>query len=141
MENMTFEEVEIVTEPTQINFSADDKMWAILPLIRPHAGELVIEVPFDYGRTLAEEVCGIMDEEISEAAIKDVLAEIANTIAGRFVDELLPADEEFELGLPNTGRGKVPQKEKKVTTVLLNVGGHALVTSIVGEAFQEFTEN
>ncbi len=141
MENMTFESVKFVDSPRDSNLDIDDRIWAVLPMVRPYQGELVLELSLEFGGTLAEEVWGFPSETISDDAVKDMLAEIANTIAGRFNDELLPPDEEFELGLPDTGLGTVPKSAQKVTTVLLNIGNHQLLTSITGEVFNKFVEN
>ncbi len=140
MENMTFEEVEIIDEVNDDDIFPEDNLWAVLPLLRPYEGQLVLEVPVNYGRTLAKEVLGLFDQNVSNEAIMDVLAEMANTLAGRFVDELVSSDREFELGLPDTGKGVAPAQAPKVATVQLNVAGHALVASIAGEAFKQFTE-
>ncbi|MCZ6820073.1 MAG: chemotaxis protein CheX [Calditrichaeota bacterium] len=138
LENMTFEEIEVVDEPASAEIS-DDMIWAAVPILQPHEGELVVRVAPEYAKILAEEVFGSADEAISDAAVKDVIAEMANTIAGRFMNELVPSDEEFRLGLPNTGVGKFQEGSDQVTSILINVGEHPLVTSVIGNDFVKLT--
>ena len=141
MENMTFEEIETPKNHNGNPFTGNNKYWAVLPLIKPYSGELVLEITTDYGKILAEEVYGNTDVVISESSIKDVLAEIANTIAGRFIDGLTPQSQQFELGLPTTGRGQVPDMTNRIATILINVGEHPLVISIKGTDLKPFVKN
>ena len=55
---------------------------------------------------IKETVESINGEEISgdtQILISDTLGEIVNTIGGRFLANITPADEEFEMGLPSFG--------------------------------------
>ena len=138
MEEMTFEEVEIEKVPKTPSAMLNDSLWAALPIKRPLAGKLVLDTSQVYARKLAEGVYGDPGEEFSDDIVRDVLAEILNTVAGSFIKELVPQDQEFELGLPTTGLGKIPGPEIPVTSIRANVGGHYLTAVLTGKDFQEF---
>lgn len=140
MENMTFEEIEIADEADEVQIVDSDKMWSTLPLHKPLSGELVVQISHTYGRLLAEEVVGFVDDEISEDAVNDVLAEITNTIAGRFMDALIPENQEFVLGLPQTGTGRFADENGVAAMIPLRIGDHAMQVSIVGQDFVDLLE-
>jgi hypothetical protein len=138
LENMTFEEVIIIDNDDVVRrVPKSDLLWARLPVHEPYKGFLALEVPAEYGRLIAEEVYGEVQTEISEALILDALAEISNTIAGRFLDELVPSDRAFVLGLPETGKGEVPGAVKRVRSIQMNVGQHYLTAFVVGDDFEK----
>ena len=138
MEEMTFEEVEIDEVPKIPSAIQNDSLWAALPIKRPLAGKLVLDTSQIYARKLAEGIFGGPGKEFSDDIVRDVLAEILNTVAGSFINELVPKDQEFELGLPTTGLGKIPEPEVPVTSIRANVGGFYLTAVLTGKDFQEF---
>ncbi len=140
MENMTFEEIEIMDEADDIQIVDSDTIWSMLPFQKPHSGELVIQISRSYGKVLAEEVVGLVDDDVSENAINDALAEIANTIAGRFMGALVPENQEFELGLPETGNGSFADQSEVAAAMPLRIGCHAMYVSIVGKDFIDLLE-
>lgn len=141
IESMTFEEVEILDDGSRDFTSANEIVWAKLPILKPLTGELVLLMSHNYCRSLINNVYGSTDNESNLNAENDILAEIANTIAGRFIDGLIPSDTEFLLGLPTTGKGNAPESAKKITTILLRMGDHPLVISIHGEDFKPFNKS
>ena len=138
MEEMTFEEVEIDEAPQTTLAMRNDSLWAALPIKRPLVGELVLNTSQIYARKLAEDVYGGPGKEFSENVVRDVLAEILNTVAGSFIKKVVPQDQQFELGLPTTGLGKIPEPASPVTSIRANVGGHYLTAVLTGKDFQEF---
>ena len=140
MESMTFEEVQVVSAPPGMDTVLKNKVWAVLPIISPIEGKISMELPFDYGRILTDEVCGGTEEEPSEDAIKDVVGEILNTMAGRFLDDLLDSEKSFELGLPESGRADLPVSDDAVAVVHVEISGHVIRTKLVGEGFTVFSK-
>ena len=140
MENMTFEEIEFTDTQDRVTIADEELIWSALPIVKPYAGELVVKVSKTYGRVLAEEVAGFIDEDIPEAMVTDVLAEIANTIAGRFMEALIPEDQEFELGLPDTGNGDVGTVDGVAADIPLRIGEHSMIVSIRGDDFVELLD-
>lgn len=137
MENMIFEDVEVVTDETMDPYLGDDKLWAVLPVVEPYAGELVLEVPMACAKILAEEAYGEIEGEASLAGMQDLVGEILNTLAGRFLDKLTPSGEKFQLGLPTKGQGELPQFDEEITSILFSVGEHYLKTIVVGKDFEQ----
>lgn len=107
-------------------------LWASIPILKPLRGEMVLVFPARYAGQLTDAIYGGMAESCStEVTVNDAIAEIINIIAGRFVQELLPSDKRFELGLPNTGWGEIPAVENKIIMLSFDLGGN-IVTAIVG---------
>ena len=92
-------------------------------------------------KILAEEAYGEIDEEPSLEEMQDLVAEILNTLAGRFLDELTPSGEKFQLGLPTKGQGELPQFDDEITSILFSVGEHYLNTIVVGKDFEKANDN
>ncbi|XPV76878.1 MAG: hypothetical protein ACNI27_02850 [Desulfovibrio sp.] len=92
-----------------------DLFWASLAVKAPMKGKLTFVVPRSL---LVNIVDGFYGEAGTEAAflegsnvqatdqiMLDTLAELLNTIAGRTLNLIVPANNVFELGLPATGLG------------------------------------
>lgn len=97
LENLAFMEAFPVQEELA---PGELEMTAALLLYEPHQGEIRIIFPRRLLVTIAETLGGLADASVSDGPLKDVLAEILNTIAGRFLEELLPKDQTFRIGLP-----------------------------------------
>lgn len=138
MEKMTFEEIEVVDFPINPE-TMRDGVWAVLEIHQPLAGEVVLELSKEYGAQLAREVCATAeDAEIKDEIVHDVVAEILNTLAGRFVDDLVSAQLKFELGLPITGNGRPQLLSKPAAAILVSVGGHYITATVSGKDFENF---
>jgi len=141
MESMTFEDVEIVTDETIDPYLGDDKLWAVLTVVEPYSGELVLEVPMACAKILVEAAYGEIDAEPSLEGMQDLVGEILNTFTGRFLDELTPSGETFQLGLPTKGKGELPQFDDEITSVLLSVEEHYLNTIMIGKDLERASDN
>ncbi len=97
MENLAFMEALPIEEEGAPDPAA---MTAALLFHEPYQGEIRIALPRRLLAEIAENLSGPGESELAEPLLKDVLAEILNTVAGRFLDELLPADQTFRIGLP-----------------------------------------
>ena len=135
MENMTFEEVVYLGKMPGGGRQFD--IWASLPITSPLPGSISIELPLDYAKILAREVCAALQLDDPEAAINDAVGEILNTVAGRFLGELLGPEASFELGLPVCGMGKMRSAEEPVATIFFQVAGHTVRTQLFGQAFAD----
>jgi CheY-specific phosphatase CheX len=137
LEDMTFDEVEIDDEPSIVDTSFSDHFWAMLPLESPLSAELVLDASPIYARQLADDIYGGTEAEFSDKTVRDVLAEVLNTVAGSFIKELVPDDQVFEIGLPTTGIGTKNQREAPITEVRANVGNYYLTAFISGTDSRE----
>ncbi|GEM_PF-3521141 len=115
----------------------NEMLWTTIPIMKPYRGELVLIFTSGYAHALTEAIYGDLDDpDFSSPMVLDAVAEIINTIAGRFLDNLIPANEEFELGLPNTGEGEPPKTEKEIVALKFNLGGDILTAVICGREFE-----
>lgn len=136
IEEMTFEEVEIVSDNTKEIPDQGEKFWSALPLKKPYSGELILELPLKCARKMAEQLYPNDAENINDEAIHDLIKELLNTIAGRFLNEIVQLDQGFEVGLPKSGKGTPPKLGEEVTSILCDVEGHHLVMTVVGKDFE-----
>lgn len=86
----------------------------VLPEMAPDdwCSAITIEAPFTatvelfFGKRLARDLVDAMaggDWPVDEAAIRDSLAEVANTVVGRFMNGLLEGTGDFTISLPDCG--------------------------------------
>ncbi|MFQ5750929.1 MAG: chemotaxis protein CheX [bacterium] len=141
MEHMAFMEIEV--EKKQLNplIWEENILWALLPLQKPFTGALSLEVSEEFGKFITEEVYGEgEDKQFSDHAVQDVLAEVLNTIGGRFLNKLAPLAEEIKIGVPRTGKGQIPEMAAKVASVIVNVDGNYFTTTIAGKDFKNLSK-
>lgn len=106
LENMAFMEV-FPAEPDAPE--PEDPVWVSLLVLEPTQGEFRLAL----SRALLEEIAANIygfDSEITEQQTADLLAELLNTILGRFMASILPM-ETFKLGIPEAGTTEWPPIE------------------------------
>ena len=99
LENMAFMEVEHTKDPMP---PTEETMGVSLLIHDPVQWELAMSMPRRMVLDIASAVYAMSEEDISEELVQDLLAEILNTVAGRFLSEVLLPNETFTLGLPET---------------------------------------
>jgi CheY-specific phosphatase CheX len=137
-ENMAFEEVDPVENNSQYQESSPKKLWAVLPILQPVSGEIFTCMSSKCAQQITENIYGLQcqDSEVAQNAVLDALAEILNTIGGRFMSALLPSNQGFELGFPTTGKGEPPiSMLKLVASQIININKHIVQTGVLGEDF------
>jgi hypothetical protein len=97
LENLAF--MEAFPVPEDIS-PGQALMTAALLFHEPQQGEIRIAMPPALLEKISQTVFGLPAEGTAVPEPKDLLAELLNTIAGRFLIELLPADQPFRIGLP-----------------------------------------
>ncbi len=103
LENMAFMEIQGDTgELTPI----DDPVWVTLLVHEPAPGEFRLVLPKALLAAMAGNVYG-PTAQLGEQQLRDLLAELLNTMAGRFLGRILPG-EAFRLGIPQAGKGAPP---------------------------------
>lgn len=128
LENMAFAQVEAL-----------QTYWARLKFLEPVKGELFIIFPESLAMELAENIYGMSNDErpLNAKVISDVSAELANMIAGQLMELLLPENESFTLGLPETGTGESVKFDTPVDVFYFSVNGSTLSVGISFEASSE----
>ncbi len=107
MESMAFLEA-LPREETPV--FAENVMGVSLAVLAPVAGVFHLLVEKELVQYLAEILYGSSQKEITEQHRNDLLAELLNTVAGRFLSETVPSNESFRLGIPQimTGFSTLP---------------------------------
>ena len=137
MEKMAYEEVEF-TDSDRLSADEDEYMWASLSVVEPFSSDISIALPFEFAEELTGAIYGEDMDELSPQDVNDSIAEILNTVAGGFLSEIIPADQEFTLGLPNTGMGTRPETEPGDINISFYVNGHIVKSTISGDEIKEF---
>jgi hypothetical protein len=99
IENMVF----MVIDTDLNGLSEDigcDPVMATLKVIEPRPGLLRLTMPKSTAIEISKNLYSISDSEPTEAVIQDVTCELLNTISGRVMKRVLPAECTFHLGLP-----------------------------------------
>jgi hypothetical protein len=96
-ENLAFMEALPADDQTS---QAKGDLWETALLIHePIQGEIRSVLPRQLLSLVAATVFGLQAEDCDDTTLQDVSAEVLNTIAGRFLFELLP-EQGFRIGLP-----------------------------------------
>jgi len=140
LENMAFEETEMADEHSEIPETPDQLLWISLPVVKPISGAVVLRLSEKCAQRITGDIYADLDiGDITEDSIMDALGEILNTIVGRFLTILLPAEQSFDLGFPKTGKGDPPfSKNKIIASLIVDASGYILTGMVVGEDFRRF---
>ncbi|MFH7319963.1 hypothetical protein ACHHRT_05025 [Desulfurivibrio sp. D14AmB] len=105
MENTAFSEVRQAPDEPRY----DQQAGAVsLEVLEPTGGQFSLLIDRGLLTSLTRLVYALPDEEITPAMADDLLAELLNTIAGRFLAEVLPPEQGFSLGIPRIEPGPGP---------------------------------
>jgi len=129
LENMFFSEVQDV-----------EFHWGSVEVVKPISGKVTIAIPKELALEIVHEVFGVERQQITIDVINDIIAEVANTVAGRLISTLVAPDETFELLVPETGEGKL---EAGQTISFINhyeMNGKVYLVMLEGESLLQFKE-
>ena len=110
-ENMAFMEV-IEHFDQEFTLPQDDLAWASLVIKDPVQGEIRLALPASSLSQLTATIFALDPSEVDESKSKDILHELLNTIAGLFMTKLLPENQTFDIGLPESGQGELPSVDQ-----------------------------
>nr|WP_320050068.1 chemotaxis protein CheX [uncultured Desulfuromonas sp.] len=99
LENMAFLDVDDSSEEEIAELDTKN-LSVTLMITKPILMEMRLEMDQELLLQVVETVYTMDREDITEQQVEDLLAEFLNTLAGRFMTELLPADQTFSLNLP-----------------------------------------
>jgi hypothetical protein len=97
-ENLAFMEPEHI--PGEHPTFSETAIRYRLAITSPFTGWIRISIGKDLAATIAGTVWSLDPAEVEERLCRDNIAEILNTIAGRFMKAAIPEDQLFSLGLP-----------------------------------------
>ncbi|MDO3378092.1 chemotaxis protein CheX [Geoalkalibacter halelectricus] len=99
LENMAFMDIQPLRVPHDCDGHA--RVFRASLLVKdPLQGELCLIMPEELLREIASGIYAAPPEELPRRKLSDILTELLNTIAGLFLSRALPANQTFELGLP-----------------------------------------
>ncbi len=107
LENMAFMEVVAATGEKGLP-AARETISIKQQVLAPVQGEFCLRMPRSLVGMIAEAIFTMAIEQIPEQHLDDVATELLNTIAGKFLNDFLPPDRTYKLGLPmveKTGAG------------------------------------
>ncbi len=107
-ENMAFVEVESCEDVESLP-SGIDAYCVTVDTLEPFKSKVAIIVDREASEELVLDMYGGDIEEVNEEIMSDALAEIGNTVVGRFLSHVVDEGEEFSLGFPECE----PYDEKK----------------------------
>jgi len=99
IENMVFMAIDTELDGVSEDLGSDAVM-ASLRVLEPRPGMLRLAMPKSTAVEISKNLYSISDTELSDAMIQDVTCELLNTISGRVMKRILPAECAFHLGLP-----------------------------------------
>jgi len=120
--------------------SQEHPYWAKLDLFAPVQGEIIIESSAAYARNVTMALFDADGEVESDEVICDSLAEILNTIAGRFMAKVTPPLMEYQIGLPQTGAGRCPIAEDAIIQ-RFNASGEEIKVILAVRNLEKLTLN
>ncbi len=101
LENMAFMEVLPLSAEEREEHPVDEEnIFAAQRVSRPLVGEFVLFMPKTMVQYVAEALYTQPKEELADHIQQDLLVEILNTVAGRFLNEYLSQDKIYKLELP-----------------------------------------
>ncbi len=120
LENMAF--MEVLAAPAEsLQPVAEQTISVKQQLLEPVQGEFYLRMPRSLVGMIAEIIFTMAMEEMSEHQLDDVATELLNTIAGRFLNDYLPADETYKLGLPVIETSGTAEQDQQVETWCLQM--------------------
>jgi len=99
LENMAFVSIEECTSDEALNLK-QQMLGVNLLITEPELLEMRLNVSKELLYQIAETMYTMDRDELNDQLINDLLAEILNTLAGRFMTEILPPDSDFALSIP-----------------------------------------
>jgi hypothetical protein len=99
IENMVFMAIDTDLDGLSDDLGSDAVM-ASLRVLEPGSGMLRLAMPRSTAVEISTNLYSVAAHELSDAVIHDVTCELLNTISGRVMKRLLPAESVFHLGLP-----------------------------------------
>jgi CheY-specific phosphatase CheX len=131
-ENMTF--MEALPRPQADQAPAlPAPQGMFIPVTEPVKGLFWLFLPEKLLAAIAENVYVMETEEINQQIMQDTLAELLNTIAGKIMQEALPADQLFSLGFPRPAEAMPVQSDEIVSKYFFEMEGTLFFVAFSGE--------
>lgn len=133
LENMAFMEVVAQRERRE-----EIKYFSTLDVLAPVAGTLTLVTTPRLAREITEGLVDPEDGEPSDELIFDALSELINTIGGRLMRILTPADETFSLGFPNSFSSATHKFDESDEIARFEIDGQIFLVVVSGDALIQY---
>jgi len=130
LENMFFSEVQDV-----------EFHWGSVEVVKPINGKVTIAFPRELALEIVNEVFGVERQQITIDVINDIIAEVANTVAGRLISTLVAPSETFELLVPETGEGLLEAGQAISFINHYEMNGKVYLVMLEGESLLQFKDS
>lgn len=134
LENMAFMEVLPQSEEPAAG-EEDENLTARLLVLDPMQAEMILTLPNQLLRNIIDVVHAFPEEEVVEQIQDDMLGELLNTVAGRLLNDFLPGDQTYQLGLPEVSQDRPDLCDGPGKTWCYDVEGSPLRLTIIGSGF------
>lgn len=139
MENLAFEEVDPADPAGEAAELAEETLWVFLEIISPWPGQVMIELSPAYAEVIVRALYGQSEDKIPHEVVRDALGELSNTLAGRFMAELLGPGRDYDLGFPLLGQGRSPILEVPAADLFFMGSGGVLRVAVRGNEFRNLS--
>jgi len=123
LESMAFMEAEAAEIPYA---RPSSEHWTTLLVHDPVQGEFRMQMSRQMLVNIAEAIYGLLGEGMTTQVLDDTLAEMINTVAGHFLNKVLPGEQIYQLGLPELGKGLSPLAEESALVCDFSTEGEVL---------------
>lgn len=109
----------------------NETLSAALLLHEPLQGEIRIAFSRRLMTAVASTVFGLPEQDCTDTTLRDVSAEVLNTISGRFLSEMLPEHQAFRIGLPEILPPDLVEKAEDWREWNFEADGHPFAVSLL----------
>jgi hypothetical protein len=134
MENIAFEEPEVVSEPVEIK---EKPISFSLQVVSPYLLQTRIVMPKELAIKLTKTIYRDDEKEITDTLLDDTVGEFLNTIIGTMMGDLTMGERIFEMGLPEKVQDNQEAHTAHVRTYFFHIEELFFCVEIHGDAFIE----
>lgn len=98
-ETILFIDFDKATEIKTPGYNMTDQV-TFIKVYAPIGGELYLVIGYDLAFEIIKSLYNEKDENVIMLLVDEIMAEICNTVTGRFMAEIVPPDKEFNFSLP-----------------------------------------
>jgi hypothetical protein len=134
MENIAFEEPEILSAPVDIK---GETVSFSLQVVSPYLLTTRLEIPKELAIKLTRTIYRDDEKEITDVLVDDTVGEFLNTIIGTMMGDLTLGERIFEMGLPQKSKEKKETQSGDVRRFFFRIEEFPFFIEIHGDAFVE----
>jgi hypothetical protein len=134
IENIAFEEPEVVSEPVKIKGKT---VSSSLQVVSPYLLQTRIIISKELAIKLTKTIYRDDEKEITDTLLDDTVGEFLNTIIGTMMGDLTMGERVFEMGLPEKVKKKQEAQTGHIRRYFFRIEELSFCVEIYGDAFIE----